>query len=289
MHWTKSLLQNRERRLEVSTAGKWFIGFTIVLGVVAIQSGNNVIYLLESLLLSSLIFSGIISEYTVSRIQAKREIHQGVAGAEVKDHWILKNPSIFPLYCIELGEWKENKFDPQAFCVLLKGKSEIRIESSHTLDRRGFHEWQGLVIATSFPFGFAKKIRILFQGGKRIVWPRILENTSRPREIQKRELEFVEGELEEISPWEDLAKVHWPSSTKDHRLFTRPLKNAISNDEVILDLDNQKIQREVAISEAAYHLTKNSAALVMLLDGEKQRIEGKVRSLDSLALLPEER
>jgi uncharacterized protein (DUF58 family) len=287
MRWIKSLLQNRERRLEVSTAGKWFIGFTIVLGVVAIQSGNNVIYLLESLLLSSLIFSGIISEYTVSRVLVKREINQAIAGSEVQDQWVLKNPTIFPLYCIELGEWRGGKFEPQAFCVLLKGKSEMRIESSQKIDLRGFHQWQGLVIATSFPFGFAKKIRIQFQNGKRIVWPKIIENTSRPKEIQKRELEFVEGELEEIDPWEDLAKVHWPSSNKDHRLFTRPMKNAISNDEVILDIVDKKNDLELAISRAAYHLTRNSAALVLIIHGEKQRIEGKVRSLDALALLPE--
>ncbi len=287
MSWIKSLFLNRTRRLEISTAGKWFVGFTIFLGVVAIYSGNNVIYLLESLLLSCLIFSGIISEFTVSRVQVSREVREVFAEGDSNDIWILRNPTIFPLYCIEVGEVREGKFEPVSFCVFLKSKSEIRLPSSQVIGKRGLYRWNGIGIATSFPFGFAKKIRIEFQGGSRIVWPKVVSNFEENLRLPTRELEVVEGELEEVNPWEDLGKVHWPSSGKDSRLYARPYRSSTTLEEVEFDLEKKDAWEE-QISKVAARFSQQARVLILKQKSKSQKVEGKVKVLDTLALLPEE-
>lgn len=285
MSWLKSLLQNRSRRLELSTAGKWFVGFTILLGVVAIYSSNNVIYLLESLLLSCLIFSGVISEYTVSRIQVRREVRETFANSPSRDLWVLKNPTIFPLYCIEVGEVKEGNFQSLAFCVFLPGRSEVRVTSSQIFSERGRYDWNGIGVATSFPFGFAKKIRVDIVPGSRIIWPEISNDKGIVPKESRSEFEVVDGELEEIEPWGDIRKIHWPSSGKSNRYFSRPYRPAKSADEIELSLENRN-QWEKEISKTAFFFQRGGRTLILRNGSRSQKISGKVRVMDTLALLP---
>ncbi len=287
MSWLKSLLQNRSRRLELSTAGKWFVGFTILLGVVAIYSSNNVIYLLESLLLSCLIFSGIISEFTVSRMQIRREIREAFANSPSRDVWVLKNPTFLPLYCVEVGEVKNGKFLSLAFCVFLPGRSEVRITSSQIISERGRYHWDGLGVATSFPFGFAKKIRVDITPGSRIVWPELKATKELALKESRSEFEVIDGELEEIEPWGDIRKIHWPSSGKSNRFFARPYRPSKSADEIELSLEDRR-DWELEISKTAAFFQRGGRTLILRSGSRSQKISGKVRVMDALALLPKE-
>lgn len=275
------------RRLEVSRGGKWFLGFTILLGVVAINSNNNVIYLLESLLLSGLIFSGILSEQTISRVSFERKIRQCVAGKETGDTIVLHNSGRLPLFCVEVGEWSEaSGFVPIAFLLRIGGLKSVSLQAKQVLPKRGRHRWARMAIATSFPFGFARKIKLFGHEGGRIVWPQEILATS---EIAKAgELELLEGELEELDPWGDVTQVHWLSSARLGRPVGRPWRPSKQNSEIhIEDGDLESSEREKKISEVASHFYQgNAAVLVISSHGEKTVSSGKNQALDALALLP---
>jgi uncharacterized protein (DUF58 family) len=273
------------RRLQVSTGGKWFLLFTILLGVVAINSGNNVIYLMESLLLSALIFSGLLSEYTLSRVDFERGLAQAVAGSPANDRLRLKSRAWLPLYCLEVGEWKTGRFHPIGFCLALGSKGEARFFSRQVLPLRGRHQWDSLAVATSFPFGFARKIRILGQPGGRIVWPAgaFAERRGGP----KGEWDWVPGELEEMDIGQDVSRVHWPSSIRRGRLLARPRRPAATNEEVRLILDSHAGLEE-RISAASGRLQAGADVLLVQQGSARQRVEGAGRALDLLALLPRE-
>lgn len=275
------------RRLEVSRGGKWFLGFTILLGVVAINSNNNVIYLLESLLLSGLIFSGILSEQTISRISFERKIRQCVAGKETGDTVILRNLGRLPLFCVEVGEWTEEQgFVPVAFQLRLGGGASVSLQAKQILPKRGRHRWTRMAIATSFPFGFARKIRLFGDVGGRIVWPQI--SGKKNEKSQSGELEFLEGELEELDPWGDTTQVHWLSSARVGRPVGRPWRPSRQSAEVqILESDLMNSERERKISEAAGQFHRGEASvLVVVTESGKKVSSGKNQALDALALLP---
>lgn len=273
------------RRLEVSTGGKWFLLFTILLGVVAINSGNNVIYLMESLLLSSLIFSGLLSEYTLSRVDFERGLAQAVAGIPVNDRLRLRSRAWLPLYCLEVGEWEGGDFRPVGFCLALGRKAEFRAFSKQVLPDRGRHRWDSLAVATSFPFGFARKIRILGEPGSRIVWPSgVAAGKSGGR---KEEWDWVAGEIEEVENGQDVSRVHWPSSLRAGRLLTRPRRPAATDEEVRLNLDPRPGLEE-RISSASGRLQAGAEVLLIQRGSARQRVEGAGRALDLLALLPRE-
>jgi uncharacterized protein (DUF58 family) len=288
MRWIGWLFQNRTRRLEVSVGGRWFLGFTIVLGVVAINSGNNVIYLLESLLLSSLLFSGILSELTLTRIEFTRVPRAAVAGEPTGDLLLVQNTGWLPLFCVELGEWREGKFHSAHFLLSIPGRGTRRLFSPQVIEERGRHRWDSLALATSFPFGFARKIRLLGKAGDRLVWPRRALGSAGREQSSVGEWEPAEGEIEEVDPWEDTSRVHWPTSARTGQLMARPQRRVNEAEVVYLPAAETAEAREELISRASDRLQRNARALVIEEPAGPRRIDGAWRALDALALLPKE-
>jgi uncharacterized protein (DUF58 family) len=288
MRWPPSLLRSRDRRLEVSVGGRWYIVFTILLGVVAIYSANNVIYLLESLLLSALILSGVLSEVTISRVGVERELGQGEAGKGGGDSLVLTNRFWLPLYCIEILEWAERGEIPLAFALYLPARGRERVRSQQAFAERGFHAWRGFVIATSFPFGFARKLRYVRAPGRRIVWPERLAADARqaPRARPRPELEVSLGDLEEVRDGDDISRVHWPSSARAGKYLARPLRRINDEEEVVLHFVRPTPEAELAIARAAGRLQRATQTLLLYHGKDVKRITGAVPGLDALALLP---
>lgn len=289
--WIGSLLQNKGRRLELSAGGRWYLVFTVVLGAVAINSGNNVIYFLESLLLSALILSGILSEQTLVRVSVERVLGNAAAGEAAGDLLLVRNRTRLPLYCVEICEWRGKELRPLAFVLFLPGRALVRVRSRQTLRERGVWSWDGLAVATSFPFGFARKIRFLPAPGRRIVWPDLSEAARAgegEKEGRRGDPEFVAGEVEELGSSVDLSRVHWPSSARAGALLARPQRALSPSEEVSLDLCPPGEELEYRIRRAASALAraKERSTLVMREGRGRTEISGKNRALDTLALLP---
>lgn len=292
MRWLGWLLQSKDRKLELSTGGKWYIGFTILLGIVAINSGNNVIYLLESLLLSSLLVSGVLSEAALSRLSVRRELNQAVAEKPTLDSFFVRNHGFLSLYCIEVGEWKNGQFQSFAFLLTVKGNEEAAAKSYQFLNSRGRHQWDGLAIATSFPFGFARKIRVFSKEGTRIVWPAPLSSVNELQGEESEKFGSIEpsmGEIEELPLGQDVSRVHWPSSSRFPSLMQRPWRRDPEKSEVQIELIPPSAEMERRISRAAELLQRKGKSLVMVSEEGRAHVQGTWRSLDTLALLPKER
>lgn len=286
--WIAWLLRSKNRRLEVSVGGRWYLGFTVLLGVVAINSGNNVIYLLESLLLSALILSGVLSERTLTRVSVERIAGRARAGAAPEDVLIVRNRGFLPLYCLEICEWRGDEVEVLAFLLALPGRAEVRVRSRQVLGERGRRSWNGLALATSFPFGFARKIRLLPAAGARIVWPAVSAAASDARREYARAgtPEVSPGEIEEIAPWDDVSRVHWPSSARAGRLLARPRRMLQEESEVLLELCPPGEELERRIRKASGAVERGCGRLVLSVDGRRTEVPGKTRALDALALLP---
>jgi uncharacterized protein (DUF58 family) len=289
--WT---LRSKRRQLELSLGGRWYLLFTLALGGAAVYSGNNVIYLLESLLLSALLVSGALSEATIARVRVGRETGNVHAGAAAEDVFVVENLGNFPLYCLELGEYSGARYELTGFLLMLPARATVRVRSRQTLPERGRHRWDGLGVGTSFPFGFARKVRYLPSPGSRRVWPAAAEAGPR-RERQTRaergEHELVAGEVSPVEPWGDASRVHWPISFRAGELLARPVRPTEAREELVLELRHPGPAMEREIRRATGALIRRQAfapTLVLSSKGERRRIEGRARALDALALLPRE-
>lgn len=286
--WT---LRSKNRLLELSVGGRWYLVFTIALGVVAIYSRNNVIYLLESLLLSSLLLSGILSEITLARISVKRVVDNIHAGSPGEDVFIVENLGAVPLYCVELGEYRGRQRELTGFLISLPGRARVKVRSRQTIAERGRYRWDGLLVATSFPFGFARKYKVIPEPGSRIVWPAGVQDgrtSAREKKSDHGEIEMIPGEVVPVEPAGDASRVHWPISERVGELMARPQRMTEPRLEVWLQLRPPGAEMERGISRAAGALAGKADTLVLISKGEPQVIQGSRRALDALALLPKE-
>ena len=62
------------RRLKLTREGKYFIGITFGVGFAAINTGNNLLYLLLGMLLSLIVVSGVLSELSLRELTVVRRL-----------------------------------------------------------------------------------------------------------------------------------------------------------------------------------------------------------------------
>ena len=62
------------RFLRFTPEGKWFIFISIAIGFAAVNTGNNLLYLVLAMLLSLIIASGFLSEWGIKGLKVKRTI-----------------------------------------------------------------------------------------------------------------------------------------------------------------------------------------------------------------------
>lgn len=249
-----------KRSLHVTTAGKWYLLLTIGFGVVAISSRNNVLYLLESLLLGSVIVSGILSELAVLTLQVSWRQRQSLAGETSRDELKITNTHRFPIFCIEIGHYNGRDKQQLLFIPYIGGRRILTLPADSLYESRGEKTWQGIYIATSYPFGFALKTNHISDAGKRVVWPpNLLRKSSGHRQTlaHRRSSEVNPGEIRVFNPGEDYRDVVWTKSMMRNELIVRP--KVSRNEAPVQTLNLKKLHGEALeqrISEIAsefYH------------------------------------
>lgn len=285
------------RRLEITRAGKWYIALTIILGVTALASANNAIYLMESLLLSGLILSGLQSEKQISSVKIEFLRVQAKAGEPTTDWVIVKNDAKKSLFCLEIGEWRDGKFYTLAFFQKIRGKETVRTQSKQEIRKRGTHRWDGFAVATSFPFGFARKIKVVRRPGERIVWPSplpILKNDGDHQTGQRgnrnSEIEVVEGEIRKYDWTDDARMIVANQSFRGLGPMVRNRRPILKEPEIVLDIrQNPGEGFELAIRKASTAFYQSENADLVILQGKgRKKIIGKQAALTALALLEPE-
>jgi uncharacterized protein (DUF58 family) len=207
----------RRRTIEVTTSGKWFLTLTIVFGVAAVLSGNAVLYLLESLLLGFLVLSGVLSDRMLWNLSAKWIESPVHAAGPISDRIVVTNESRIPAIAIEFGEWTNRGFEPRGYLPFLSGLSSSEVEIlPRPYDLRGNFEWTGRVMATRFPFGFARKIRWIGPDGTRWIRPAIdldRAGVNNPRDLASGQIlgtsELQEGAVRPYLTGDDPRDIAW--------------------------------------------------------------------------------
>ncbi len=289
----EKLLRNGYRRLSIQTSGRWYIGLTIALGVAALSSGNNILYLLESFLLGGLILSGVLSEYAVSSLKIHWRRTQAVAEEVTLDEIVLTNSGKFTLFCVEAGEWQNGQFVPCAFIPLLESGASQTVSPTRSFTKRGRIEWQGLAVQTSFPFGFATKLKWLDQPGQRLVWPSRIKGSRKSHpdhgKTSRGTAEFLDGEIRSVQPEEDFRDIVWTLTLKTGQPVARHRSSKKSVYKPIINLDENSDEAfEKSISEIATELFKSSheiqdATLEVRSTLGKKFVHGRSRILDFLS------
>lgn len=221
------------RSLSVTRAGRWYIGILLFIGVAAINTGNNLLYLVVATLLSIIIISGILSESTLRGVKVRTEVPGRVfKGRPALVYLRIKNSkSRVPSFSFTVRELTGAADAQDVYVLKLDPGTEIRRTASATFDRRGRVRITGVRVATRFPFGIFRKSKTELSTTEIIVYPDIFSGPRTSEAYKRQTTGDVYGgrkghgtqihSLRQYTLSDDSRFIHWMSAGRTSGLLLK--------------------------------------------------------------------
>jgi uncharacterized protein (DUF58 family) len=236
------------RRLKFTREGKFFVGITLGVGFAAINTGNNLLYLLLGMLLALIIVSGLMSELSLRDLTVVRRLplRAQVGRPHLVEIEVFNHKGRVPSYAIEVEDLRAGQpADKRCFFLKISPKSAQVAAYRRTPAKRGRDKHVGFRIATRFPFGLFEKSREVPAEGELIIYPAV-DPLQLPALAAGRhaggEASFGRGHgddylgLRLLRDGEDSRDVHWRKSAAAGQLVMRERAREARPD-VVLPLD----------------------------------------------------
>lgn len=162
------------RRLRITREGKYFVGITFGVGFAAINTGNNLLYLLLGMLLALIVVSSLMSELSLRHLRVTRRLPRRaqVGRGHVVEIEVHNTKRKLPSYAIEVEDLREGRpADKRCFFLKVGSGSSQVAAYRRTPTRRGRDCHVGFRVATRFPFGLFEKSREIAVRDELIVYP----------------------------------------------------------------------------------------------------------------------
>ncbi len=163
------------RKLKFTREGKFFVGITFGVGFAALNTANNLLYLLLGMLLALIVVSGVMSELSLRELTVVRRLplRAQVGRAHLVEIEVFNRKGRVPSYAIEVEDLRAAQpADKRCFFLKISPKSAQVAAYRRTPLKRGRDVHVGFRIATRFPFGLFEN-RVKFQ-------PRVSSSSIRP-------------------------------------------------------------------------------------------------------------
>jgi len=223
---------------KISRAGWLYFGATLLVALAALNTGNNLLFLILSCLVSIILMSGILSSISLAGIELRIGLPEHLfAGQTVRAHVEIINGKLtLPSFALRV-EAVVPKNSPAAalletpvFFPYLPRQQNMKQSVPVTFLKRGLHVQDTFKIVTRFPFGFLQKARRIVLKSEALVYPSV-ESNSEVSEI----FPGIDGSIEsyhkgrgqdlhalrEYVPTDSASHVHWKASARAGSLMVR--------------------------------------------------------------------
>jgi uncharacterized protein (DUF58 family) len=220
------------RRLRFTRDGKVFIGITFGVGFAAVNTGNNLLYLVLGLLLSLVILSGVLSEIALQGLEFRRRLpRRAYAGAPaLVEIEVYNRKKYAPSYSIEVEDRLENRRTDKR-CYFLKVAAGARQTAAYrrVAPVRGPETYLALRVATRFPFGLFEKWREIDMREVQLVYPSPLRSGAERTPVvvfgeqvtrEERGYGEVDG-VRELADGDPVRDIHWAKTAAMGKLVAR--------------------------------------------------------------------
>ena len=232
-----------ERRYHLTFSDFFFIGITVLLGLGAINSQNNLLFVIFGLALGAILASGLISGTMLLGIEIEREISgERSVGHPMHIRYRVRNRARFlPAFCLLIEEWpgsdvvdwKSRVEPPLAFVGHVGAKETVLAETTAWPLRRGTLALDVVEVSSRFPFGLLRKGVRFHMPRDVLVQPRMwplqrdtvarLASSAELGQLSSREQgrgdEFYS--LREYVPGDSMRMVAWRASARSDALLVR--------------------------------------------------------------------
>lgn len=217
------------RRLKMTRLGWVYITLTFGIGVAALNTGNNLLYLVLGFLLSIIVMSGVLSERALRDIEVRRLLPDGCFATEpfpLRYQLSVPKGRAFALRITE----RDAKVTGQAWCPLVEADAPQVVRAHATAPKRGPVKLEGIDVTTSFPLGLFEKTMVVDRLDTLLVYPRrgfvcdAPPQSPHSPEGDSGNPQHRDGTgdllgLVELGPSEDARRVHWKKSAAAGKLL----------------------------------------------------------------------
>jgi len=265
------------RKLKVTPAGRTYLVLTLGIGLGALNTGNNMLFLVLALMLSTIVVSGVLSERCLRYLEVQRLLPQAAyAGDPFVLRWrVRSSQSAFALKFSEEGAGVAGE---GALAYLAPGASEL-VPGRLSANQRGPQRLTAVRVTTLFPFGLFAKTRVLSVDDTLLVFPRRRQASSDAERLGSRlsgEHSHSPGQegtgdvidFRDLHAEEDVRRVHWRKTAAVGRLV-RTVREREQGSTYLLRVDEggSAEARERGCEEAA------AAAHLLIARGEEVGLE----------------
>ena len=224
----------RYRTIRLTSDGTRFLLLTFGIGLAAINTGNNLLYLLLAMMLSLIVISGVLSEQTLKHLTVARRLpselyaNRPATGAFVITN---RNPRV-PAFSLHVHDMVADLVVDRGVRLLHLGPGATsRHPYPLLLTRRGRHRFEGVKVITRFPFGLISKAAALPLTSDVLVYPEIrplpgeiareLTAIGREQPMPRRGHGSALYNLRDYHSGDDSRAIHWKTSARQSRLIVR--------------------------------------------------------------------
>jgi uncharacterized protein (DUF58 family) len=277
---------------KISRAGWLYFGATLLVALAALNTGNNMLFLILACLVSVILMSGILSSISLAGVDLKIDLPEHIfAGQTVRASVELINQKLtLPSFALRVEAVVPKDapvvalLETPVFFPHLPRQDRMRQSVPVTFLRRGLHVHDSFRIVTRFPFGFLQKARRVALKSEALVYPPV-DSNAELNEI----FPGIEGSIEsynkgrghdlhslrEYVPTDSASHVHWKASARAGSLMVREFARE-DDRRVLLVLDphggdggnvgalklNERFERAVTLCAGiAWHFYERNAYL----------------------------
>ena len=168
--------------LHIPQAGLVFSSLVLLVTILALTSGNNLLYLLFAVLMATGFVSLFTSRLMLSRVHLSIRYPDHIFAGEATpfDLAIENRRRVFPVFSlavslIEQAPWQSWREESEAiemgYFPILSARTEGRVRVDRRFSRRGVYGLRALRLETRFPFGFIEQRRMLEVENEIVVYP----------------------------------------------------------------------------------------------------------------------
>ena len=222
------------RSIRLTSEGIRFLLFTMGIGIAAINTGNNLFYLLLAMMLSLIVISGILSEQCFRRLNFHRHVPDLIMANEPTTITlsVTNRHSLMPSFSLRLLDVVEGKEVDRGLSVdYLPPQRSVLLSYPLLATTRGWIHLDGIRAETLFPFGLFLKRALYPVKADVLVGPPIKilslrfvdelvsegQGLSLPRRGHGTQL----YNLRLYRPGDDSRAIHWMTTARTSQLIVR--------------------------------------------------------------------
>lgn len=246
-------MDKKQKLIKIKKAGWIYSLLCIVLGIAAINTGNNLIYIIDAAMLGFMGISGFFGVKNINGIKVDITEPDEIYAAKnsfVKVK-VTNTKNFFPCFLIRI-----HIDDKSVLFPFIDNKSTEEKYINHTFETRGFYTVNQCIISSVYPFNFFIRFKDTHITKKILVFPEPVQSKIKKfnfsndmkgdKETEEEGYGSTPQSVREYRDGDPFKYIHWKAYAKTGKMITK-IMNDERDDPVVLELNtkNNLIEDEI--------------------------------------------